>query len=130
MSDEVRRLLEEYDGNIDWLLAGTKKTVKIRRSGNTSAVTIPQKWLAILGWKEGDLLEARLDKSKGTITLQKSKFQEQPAETEAKADRNVRTEGEQVLTKSTEVRDSGGVPDSNPGPTSSSEGPSVETQRA
>jgi antitoxin component of MazEF toxin-antitoxin module len=75
------RLLKEYDGNIDGLLANidTRRTAKIQRSGNAEAVTIPQKWLKILNWAEGDLLMLRLDKSKGTVTLEKSKYQEKRA---------------------------------------------------
>lgn len=103
--------------------------MKIRRSGNAEAITVPQKWLKILGWKEGDFLELHLDKSKGTVTLQKSKFQEQPAGTEAKVTTNVQTEEGEVLTKRTDIRDSEG-PDSNPGPASSSAAPSIETQRS
>ena len=78
MSERLSRLLKAYDWNKDRLLAdiGTRRTARIRRTGNAEAVTIPKTWLRLLGWKEGDILLLRLDKTKGTITLQKSKFQE------------------------------------------------------
>jgi len=82
LSERLSRLLKkEYNytgGDTSKLLEelSMRRTATIRRSGNASAVTVPQTWLRLLGWKEGDILLLRLDKTKGTITLQKSKFQE------------------------------------------------------
>jgi len=71
-----RRILKEYHGDPDRVLAAldNRRDVKIRRAGNAEAVTIPKKWLQILGWKEGDSLLLCLAKNKGTITLQKPRI--------------------------------------------------------
>ncbi|MGB8781044.1 MAG: hypothetical protein WCD81_10405 [Candidatus Bathyarchaeia archaeon] len=119
MKGELSKLFKkEYGANVDRLLADIdmRRTVKIRRSGNAEAVTLPQKWLCTLGWKEGDFLEAHLAKSKGTVTLQKSKYQE-----------NRRRE---VLTIGQKSPVSEGGPDSNRGPTSTGEAPPIETYRS
>ena len=70
--------MKEYHGDTDRLLAeiNMRRDVKIRRAGNAEAVTIPRKWLQELGWKEGDYLLLRLDKSRGIVTLQKPRLQE------------------------------------------------------
>ena len=65
MSDKLSQMLAEIDN---------RRGAKIRRSGNAEAVTMPKKWLEQLGWKEGDYLVLQLNKSKGTITLQKPKL--------------------------------------------------------
>lgn len=108
MSGELARLLKAYDLNKDRLLADIdmRQTVTIRRSGNALAATIPKKWLRILSWKEGDTLQIRLDKSKGTVTLQKSKHQEE--------------RGGKVSTSGQKSPVSEGSPDLNPDPTISS----------
>jgi hypothetical protein len=76
MSSDLNRLLREYHGDTDRLLAefDMRRTATIRRTGNAEAVTIPKKWLQELSWKEGDSLLLHLDKSMGTITLQKPKL--------------------------------------------------------
>lgn len=78
MSGELSRILKQYHGDTDRLLADidAKRTVCIRRSGNAAAVTVPKKWLRMLGWKEGDCLLLTMDKSRCAITLQKSRLHE------------------------------------------------------
>jgi bifunctional DNA-binding transcriptional regulator/antitoxin component of YhaV-PrlF toxin-antitoxin module len=83
LSSKLSRIVREYYGDTDRLLADIKmrRTVKIRRTGNSRAVTIPKKWLQELGWKEDDYVQIRLEKSRGIVTLQKPKFQEDPPRT-------------------------------------------------
>jgi hypothetical protein len=78
LSGKLSRILKEYHGDTDRLLADIdmRRTATIRRTGNAKAITIPKKWLQELNWKEHDYLLLRLDKSRGTITLQKPRLQE------------------------------------------------------
>jgi antitoxin component of MazEF toxin-antitoxin module len=71
-------MLKEYHGDTDRLLEelNMRRNAKIRRAGNALAVTLPKKWLRELAWREGDSLLLHLDKSRGTITLQKPRLQE------------------------------------------------------
>lgn len=80
MSGDLRRIMREYHGDTDQVLAeiDMRCTVKIRRAGNAEAVTIPRKWLQKLGWKEGDSVRLHLDKRRDTITLEKLRLKEDP----------------------------------------------------
>lgn len=80
MSGKLSRILKEYRGDTDRLLADidARRTVKIRRTGNASGITLPRKWLRELNWSERDFIRLRLDKSMGTITLQKPRLPEDP----------------------------------------------------
>jgi bifunctional DNA-binding transcriptional regulator/antitoxin component of YhaV-PrlF toxin-antitoxin module len=68
--------MEKYDKMLEEL--DSRRTMRIRRCSEAQGITLPKKFLKALDWDLGDPIIVRVDKSAGTITLEKPTYAKNP----------------------------------------------------